>query len=542
MAKFSDLIQELVPDERTRAAIDRQATAYIGKMLRSKALDKEMLQEHIYQNTPKNDIAAEEEFLARIILYPTESFHILHRLGAVQRDLFYDDRFKIIFIVVCHLQENELPIHIEAIINELRGADELEAAGGEDFLRLLVVGVSLLGLEEYANSVVANYECRIIWEVAAQTLTDLQHIKPNEAVSYREGMISKLSLLSEMHVDTQTCNDGETIANEMIAQLQAAKKRKELGIVCQYPTHLVDMNKHTKGWNATDLIIIAARPAMGKTSYVLADMICALQNNEPCLFFSLEMDKTQLAWRMMAIYYEIPDLNERIKDGTTTAEDDALFESFLGLMRKWKIYIIDTIFDLDKIKVQARLYAKKYGIKRIYLDYIQLANAKGFNSEQIVSEISRSLKLLAKELGVPLIALSQLSRAVESRPNKRPLLSDLRSSGSIEQDADMIIFLYRAEYYGLLEDEDGTSLKGIGELIVSKYRHGALGTIKAFFNAPCVKWDNLDKLNQNNYSNKTTDWLEEQASLPQEVSIFNKPNSESELPPPSKLEFKEFPF
>ena len=510
--KFSDLLSNLIPDEKLRLAIDRKHSAYMGKVIREAALNKEMLAEHIYQIVPKNNIEAEEALMARIILYPKDAFGLLNRLGAMQEGLFYDKRFALIYKCLICIYDAHHPITIESLIVEIRDAEMIEACGGEEFLRLLVVGVNRDGLEEYAGIVIACYETRLVWELCAQAISDTQKLKPSEISDYRQELVSKLSLLAELSIDTNTIVDGNVLADELLAYQMENEERAANGNEVEFPCHLNNVNDNIGGWGRSDLVIVAARPAMGKTSYILADAIHALLRGESVLIFSLEMSKLQLALRMCAIYFEIADMPNRIKKSELTNAELSKFREFTQILRTWKIHILDKPAATAKgLKSEAHLYHKKFGVNRIYVDYLQLMSHESqsvCNNQVLLTEInSAALKALAKELQIPVMALSQLSREVEKRPNKRPILSDLRHSGSIEQDADMVIFLYRAEYYKILEDEDGKSLKGVGEVIVAKNRNGSLGTYQAFFNAPCVKWDNIEALEAKNgfYSNATLD-------------------------------------
>ena len=530
--KFSSTITHLIEDEATRVAIDRAFDTYIGKVLRHKAISKEMLSEHIYQIPPAHDADAEEEFVGRLIKFPMQAIEFLARRNALSTDLFYTEQFKLVYSVCEYRYQASKSINVDAIISELREAGELLNCGGEEQIRLLVVGIeSPQGIEEYGEALIANWELRQMWGQAAQAISDIQHLKTNEVAEYREQLVQNLSNLSNLHQSNKGGYDGDSLADKMLA----ARAKYKTQTTIPHPTHLDKLTAHTGGWSPTDLVVIAARPAMGKTSYVLADMMCALDNDEPCAFFSLEMGDIQLCWRMLSIYFEIPDIMLRLKNNELTEADEKLFDAFVEKMRSWKIYIIDDLFYIHQIAAKAKVLAKLHGIKRIYLDYIQLCNVlKSPSVEQTIAEISRTCKLLARELNLVFIALSQLSREVEKRADKRPNLSDLRYSGAIEQDADIVAFLYRAEYYGMLEDEDGNSLKGVGEFIIAKYRGGALDTIKAFFNAPCVKWDNLDKLNDE-YTNATNAYFENLAIQAQPVSTFSNKNQSLELSESSKL-------
>jgi replicative DNA helicase len=247
------------------------------------------------------------------------------------------------------------------------------------------------------------------------------------------------------------------------------------------------------GYQKTHLIIKAGRPAMGKTAQALCEAnhianVC----DKKVLFFSLEMSAIELMQRVVSINTKI-EINT-LKNGTLTTTDWSTYNDATSNLMSDNLKIIDKAgMPLNYIKKTAKKYALKNGLDAIYIDYLQLIsnNIKGGNREQEISSISRGLKQLAKELDVPVIALSQLSRQVESRPDKRPMLSDLRESGSIEQDADSVQFLYRPEYYGLTEDENGESTIGVGYLMIAKNRHGATKDIPMRFEGRCTSFSNM---------------------------------------------------
>ena len=264
------------------------------------------------------------------------------------------------------------------------------------------------------------------------------------------------------------------------------------------PSGFTALDRVTSGWQPSDLIIVAARPGMGKTSFTLAlTKNAALDFNMGVAFFSLEMSSVQLVNRLISMETQIS--SEKLRKGRL---EDYEWQQLYGIVDKLgnaPIYIDDTPgISVFELRAKCRRLKMQHNIQMIIIDYLQLMTAGGDskgggNREQEISTISRSLKGLAKELGVPVIALSQLSRAVETRGgSKRPLLSDLRESGAIEQDADIVTFIYRPEYYQILEDEDGNSLKGIGEIIIAKHRNGSLETVRLKWDGQFALFGNLD--------------------------------------------------
>jgi replicative DNA helicase len=262
----------------------------------------------------------------------------------------------------------------------------------------------------------------------------------------------------------------------------------------------------TSGWQRSDLIIVAARPAMGKTAFVLnMARYAAVEENKAVAIFSLEMGATQLVKRLISAECEIE--GEKIIHGKLSDQEWATLGKRVERLAKAPIFISDTpALNIFELRAQCRRLKSAHDIQLVMIDYLQLmsgnSEGKGSTSEQEISMISRSLKSIAKELQIPVIALSQLSRAVESRTGeKKPQLSDLRESGAIEQDADMVIGLYRPDYYGYEEDANGESLKGVAEVIIMKHRHGATGSVKLSFLHQFAKF-----VNHNQYARQMSSY------------------------------------
>jgi len=287
------------------------------------------------------------------------------------------------------------------------------------------------------------------------------------------------------------------IIKEARELLERAANRKE-GL-SGLPTGFADLDKITSGWQNSDLVIVAARPAMGKTAFVLSmARNMAVTFKVPVAMFSLEMSNVQLVNRLIVNVCELP--GEKIKSGRLEKYEWEQLEYKIKDLYDAPIYVDDTpSLSIFELRTKARRLVREHKIQCIFIDYLQLMNASGMNfgsREQEVSTISRSLKGLAKELNIPIIALSQLNRGVEARQGiegKRPQLADLRESGAIEQDADMVCFIHRPEYYKILEDERGNSLAGIAEIIVAKHRNGATGDVRLRFKSEFAKFINLSE-------------------------------------------------
>jgi len=263
------------------------------------------------------------------------------------------------------------------------------------------------------------------------------------------------------------------------------------------PSGFTALDRMTSGWQKTDLVIIAARPAMGKTAFVLSmARNMAVEHQVPVAVFSLEMSSVQLVNRLIAAETELG--SEKIKNGRLADWEWEHFNRKLNVLEEAPLFIDDTpALSIFEFRAKCRRLKMQHNIGVVVVDYLQLMTAgdAGRGSrEQEVSMISRSLKAIAKELDVPILALSQLNRSVESREGKRPQLSDLRESGAIEQDADLVLFIHRPEYYGITEDESGNSLLGVAEIIVAKHRNGSVGDVQLAFKKQQVKFTDLETL------------------------------------------------
>ena len=276
------------------------------------------------------------------------------------------------------------------------------------------------------------------------------------------------------------------MVSKSILQIDGLINREDGLLEDSVPSGYLELDKMTSGWKATDLVIIAARPSMGKTAFVLnLARNAAVDFNMPVAIFSLEMGAVQLAKRLISLECEIDA--QKVSNGKMSDNEYAILRDKVEKLSMSPIYINDQpAINIYELRAQCRRLQNAHGIKMVIIDYLQLMSGggdKGMNREQEISSISRSLKGLAKELNIPVIALSQLNRSVETRGgDKKPQLSDLRESGSIEQDADMVMFLYRPEYYNLNEGQDGASLKGVSEIIIAKHRNGPTGSVELRFN------------------------------------------------------------
>lgn len=408
---------------------------------------------------------------------------------------FYLDAHRRIYEAMIRLNTKMMPTDMLLVSEELKKTGELDEIGGmSTLIKLTREAPNAINIELHARIIFQKYVQRALIHLGGKMqeggFDDSRDVE--EVLQESE---SDLFDLAQGSMKKDVVHIAPVIA-ESIKQIQAAALRKD-GI-SGIPTGFPGIDKLTSGWQPSTMVVIAARPAMGKTAFVLSmARKMAMDHNVPVAIFSLEMSNTELVKRILVAETEIP--MEKIKNGNLTADEWTHFNQSMPRIQSAPIYIDDTpglsVFDL---RSKARILHKKNNIKCIIIDYLQLMTAAGMrpgSRQEEVSMISRSLKGLAKELEIPIIALSQLNRNVEQRgekgtsDGKRPQLSDLRESGAIEQDADMVCFIHRPEYYGIKTDPDGKSLEGKGQFIIAKHRSGATDDVLMNFRANLVRFD-----------------------------------------------------
>jgi replicative DNA helicase len=449
-------------------------------------------------------------------------------IDILQPDAFYKDAHKYIFEAIVTLFNDSQPIDLLTVSAQLKKMGKLDLAGGDFYLIQLTQKVSSSAhiefhsriiLQKYIQRSLIKISSEIIEEAYDETTDVFELLDSSEAKFYEvtQGNIKRSS---------ETAQSLVIQAKKRIEQI--AGKEGLSGI----PTGFHALDKVTSGWQPSDLIIIAARPGMGKTAFVLSmARNMAIQFNSGVAVFSLEMSSVQLITRLISS--ETGLSSEKLRTGKLEKHEWEQLSVKVKDLEKAPLFIDDTpslsIFDL---RAKARRLKSQYDIKIIVIDYLQLMTAGGNgkgggNREQEISTISRNLKALAKELDVPVIALSQLSRAVETRgSSKRPLLSDLRESGAIEQDADIVSFIYRPEYYKIEEwdDDERSPTQGQGEFIIAKHRNGSLENIRLKFLGHLGKFDNLDEFGT------VFDDLPSKMNLDDQANPFITPN----LPTPNE--------
>jgi replicative DNA helicase len=410
-------------------------------------------------------------------------------------EAFYKEAHRFIFEAIFKLFENSEPIDLLTVSSQLRKDEKLDIVGGDFYLISLTQRVSSSAhIEFHARIILQKFIQRSLIKISNEIIEEA-YDETKDVFDLLDNAEAKLYEVTQGNVKKST----ETSQSLVI---QAKKKIEEIANkegLSGIPSGFDKVDKLTSGWQPSDLIIVAARPGMGKTALTLSmAKNIAVNSDIPVAFFSLEMSSVQLITRLISS--ETGLSSEKLRTGKLEKHEWEQLNVKVKGLEKAPLFIDDTpslsIFDL---RAKARRLSSQYGIKLIIIDYLQLMTAggsqKGGNREQEISTISRNLKALAKELDVPVIALSQLSRAVETRGgSKRPLLSDLRESGAIEQDADIVSFIYRPEYYKIDEwdDEERSPTEGQAEFIVAKHRNGGLDNIRLRFIGHLGKFDNLD--------------------------------------------------
>jgi replicative DNA helicase len=415
-------------------------------------------------------------------------------------ECFYDRRHEQIFKAIVDLALNGRPIDMLTVSEQLKKNGSLQNAGGMSYISELTANVaSTVHLEFHAKIIAQKYIARELIHfsglVQGQAFDDTIDIE-----DLMQEAEAKLFEISQQNIKKEALQINPIIKEALNAIQKAAQRKEGLSGLS---SGFVELDRITSGWQNSDLVIIAARPAMGKTAFVLSmAKNMAVNFKVPVALFSLEMSNVQLVNRLITNVCEIQ--GDKIKSGRLEQYEWKQLDIKLNELYDAPIYVDDTpSLSVFELRTKARRLVREHGIKCLIIDYLQLMNASGMtfgSREQEVSIISRSLKGLAKELNIPIIALSQLNRGVEARSGaegKRPQLSDLRESGAIEQDADMVCFIHRPEYYGIKESSDGKDLTGLAEIIVAKHRNGATGDLWLAFKHNFVRFENLGDSNSN---------------------------------------------
>jgi len=450
-----------------------------------------MIPETLIQKMPPQNMEAEIAVLGSMLL---DREAIAISIEHLEEAAFYNEAHKQIFQAVIKLYDDNEAVDIVTLIEELKKRDMLEKVGGPTYISELAGSVpTAASIEHYAKIVREKYLLRSLINTATQIVSESYESSSgvDNLLDRAEKMIFDITSSQKKQMYISHMKD---IVKESIETIDSLYQRKEN--ITGIPTGFHDLDVKLAGLQKSDLIVVAGRPSMGKSALAISMLEYAgVVGKVPCVYFSLEMSKDQLAQRMLC---SIAGVNaHKVRTGFFSKNDWPKLVSAAGKLSESPIFIDDTpgISALE-LRAKARRLKARHDIQLVIVDYLQLMRgaARKENRQQEISDISRSMKALARELGIPIIAISQLSRAVEQRTDKRPQLSDLRESGAIEQDADVVMLLLREEYYNPTEEN-----RGVAEVIIAKQRHGPVGVVKLAFLPEYTKFSNLSRAEEEGF-------------------------------------------
>lgn len=443
------------------------------------------MDEALLKRVLPHSVEAEQSVIGSMLM---DREAIISASEIITADDFYQHQYGVMFESMVELFNEGKPVDLVTLQNRLKEKDVPPEVSSLEFVRDIMATVpTSVNVKSYANIVrekaVLRRLIRVNEEIANTCYAGKEKLE--DILSHTEKAIFDL---------LQSRNSGEfvpirQVALNVLEKIETASRSG--GTVTGIPTGFIDLDYKTSGMQPSDLVLLAARPSMGKTAFVLnlVDYI-AVRKGLPCMVFSLEMSKEQLVNRMLAMESNVD--SQKLRTGSLTDADwDAVVEG-IGIIGNSKLIIDDTPgISITELRSKCRKMKLEYGLQMIIIDYLQLMTGSGKtsdNRQQEISEISRSLKALAREMNAPVIALSQLSRACETRQDHRPMLSDLRESGAIEQDADVVMFLYRDDYYN-----KDTDKPNVAEVIIAKQRNGPIGTVELLWRPEFTKFVNMAK-------------------------------------------------
>ncbi|GAB3902121.1 replicative DNA helicase [Larkinella knui] len=441
---------------------------------------------------PPQAIDLEEAVLGALMI---EKDALSAVIDILKPESFYKEANNRIYNAIVTLFGNAEPVDMLTVTQQLRKTGEIEVVGGGGYVTELTTRVTSAANIEYHARVIAEASIKRALITVANEIQRDAYEDTTDVFNLLDRIEQSMFKISESNI-RKNYADMSTIMRQALDELEQKKNMKD-GLT-GVPSGFSALDRLTSGWQRSELIILAARPGMGKTAFVVSALRnAAVDFGQAVAIFSLEMSSVQLVNRLISAEAEID--SEKIKKGNLAPHEWAQLHHKIQRLTEAPIFIDDTpALSILELRAKCRRLKAQHDIQLVVIDYLQLmqgdsSGKMGGNREQEIASISRAMKNLAKELNVPVIALSQLSRAVETRGgDKKPQLSDLRESGSIEQDADMVIFLYRPEYYGISADEQGNSVSGIGEVIIAKNRSGSLDTVQLRFVGKYTKFADLD--------------------------------------------------
>lgn len=444
------------------------------------------MEEALVKRIMPNNLEAEKSVIGSMIM---DKDAILTAMEMLNSEDFYHRQYGILFDAMIELYNKGLPVDLVTLQNKLKEKDVPAEIASLEFVRDLMTTLPTSTNVKYYAQIVREHALR-------RQLIKLNQEIENECYLGRESIETVMDLTEKKVFDLLSSrgSNGDYVPIRQVV-MDALEKienaAKTTGTVTGIPTGFIDLDYRTAGMQPSDLILVAARPSMGKTAFVLNIAQYVAFHEDLCTaIFSLEMSKEQLVNRLFSLEARVDA--QALRTGSLSDTDWEKLIEGAGVIGNSRLIIDDTPgISISELRSKCRKYKLEHDLKLIIIDYLQLMSGSGRGNEsrqQEISEISRSLKALARELSVPVVALSQLSRAVEQRPDHRPMLSDLRESGAIEQDADVVMFIYRDDYYN--HDSD---MKGISEIIIAKQRNGPIGTVNLVWLPQYTKFANMEK-------------------------------------------------
>ena len=431
-----------------------------------------------------NSLEAEQSVIGSMIM---DKDAIVTAMEMLHKDDFYHQQYGILFDAMVELYSSGQPVDLVTLQNKLKEKDVPKEISSLEFVRDLVTAVPTSANIKYYATIVSE-------NAVKRRLIRITESIENECYAGKETLDSVLNKTEKdvfALLSSRSGGDFVPIREVVMNALEKIEKASKMsGTVTGIPTGFIDLDYRTAGLQPSDLILVAARPSMGKTAFVLnIAQYVAFHEAKSVAIFSLEMSKEQLVNRLFSLESRVDA--QALRTGNLSDADWEKLVEGAGIIGDSKLIIDDTPgISISELRSKCRKYKLEHGLDIIIIDYLQLMTGSGRGTEsrqQEISDISRSLKSLARELNVPVVALSQLSRAVEQRPDHRPMMSDLRESGAIEQDADVVMFIYRDDYYN-----KDTELKGISEIIIAKQRNGPIGTVNLAWLPEYTKFANLE--------------------------------------------------
>jgi replicative DNA helicase len=442
------------------------------------------MEENIIKRILPHSVEAEQSVIGSMLM-DREAITVASEI--ISADDFYSRQYGILFETMTEMNEEGQPVDLVTLQNRLREKDVPPELSSLEFVRDMITAVpTSANIKYYANIVAEKAVLRRLIRLNEEIANTCYAGKENLEFILEDTEKKMFQLLQKRN--TSDFVPIRQIVMNAMDRIESASKNK--GSVTGIPTGFTDLDYRTAGMQPSDLVLIAARPSMGKTAFVLnIAQYVAFKKDLPVVIFSLEMSKEQLVNRMFSLESSVDA--QKLRTGQLNDQDwERLIES-AGVIGKSKLMIDDTPgISVSELRSKCRKLKLEHGLSMIIIDYLQLMSGSGRSDsrQQEISDISRSLKAIARELNVPVLALSQLSRAVEQRPDHRPMLSDLRESGAIEQDADVVMFIYRDDYYN-----HDTERKGVSEIIIAKQRNGPIGTVELAWLPEFTKFANLER-------------------------------------------------